>query len=95
MSIVTPPELEIIGDGHVYHEKDFPYVDLGAKAKSNLTDGTQVDVAVKTVTNSVPSPCITLGNYEVQYEATGPYGLTSRCTRRVTVGSFASKCAYV
>ena len=70
------------------HEKGIPFVDLGATAKMYLADGTLQDVPVTTVSNSVPSPCDTTGIYEVEYEATGLYGFTSRRTRQVEIGWF-------
>ena len=87
--IVSVPEIKIIGDDSVRHEKDFPYIDLGATAKILLADGTHRDLPVTTVLSTVPPPCNTLGKYEVHYEATGPHGFTSRRVRHVQIGLFA------
>ena len=72
------------------HEKGIPFVDLGATAKMYLADGSTQDIPVTTVSNSVPSPCDTLGSYEVEYEAEGLYGFTSWRTREVEIGRFIS-----
>ena len=87
-SAVSAPEIQIIGLDHVYHKQGDPYVDLGANAKAYLSDGTSIDVFVKNLRNTVPSPCDTVGKYVVEYEAVGPYGFKSRAQRTVEVGSF-------
>ena len=88
---VAAPEIEIIGDDYTYHKLDTTYRDLGANAYVFSSDHTYMDVPVKVVKNNVPALCDTLGKYTVEYEAVGPYGFTSRSTRHVEIGRFASK----
>ena len=80
------PEIELIGDDHVYHQRDDVYVDTGATAKARLVDGNYMDLAVTIVTTTVPSPCDTVGKYVVEYEAVSLYGIKSRMQRIVEVG---------
>ena len=66
------PKITINGEEHVRHFQGFPYVDAGAEAKVTMANGALVPVHVKTISNTVPPGCETLGQYEIEYEAFGP-----------------------
>ena len=87
---MTAPVITVIGGDKIYHEQGVPYDDLGAISQVFTPDHTYADVRVRTVSSSVPSPCDTLGKYEVHYEALGPHGLyVARAQRTVQIGQFA------
>ena len=60
------------GEEYVRHFQGVPYVDIGAEATVTLADGTVMPVPVKTISNTVPAGCETIGLYEIEYEAFGP-----------------------
>ena len=68
----TEPTITIKGGDHVRHFQGVPYVDIGAEATVTLADGTVMPVPVKTISNTVPAGCETIGQYEIEYEAYGP-----------------------
>ena len=87
--------ITITGGDVIYHEKGFPFHDPGATAQVFLpethSEHPYKKAIMKTVRSTVPAVCDTLGEYEVQYEAVGPYGLYMiKATRKVIIG----QCTY-
>ena len=66
------PTITVKGEEHVSHFQEVPYFDIGAEATVPYADGTKMPVPVKTILNTVPPGCETLGQYEIEYEAFGP-----------------------
>ena len=66
------PKITLKGDELTQHLQGVPYVDIGAEATVTLADGTVMPVDVKSISNTVPAGCETLGQYEIEYEAVGP-----------------------
>ena len=66
------PKITLKGGEHVRHFQRVPFADTGAEAVVTLADGTVMPVPVKTISNTVPLGCETLGQYEIEYEAFGP-----------------------
>ena len=60
------------GEEYVRHFQGVPYVDIGAKATVTLADGTVIPIPMKTISNTVPAGCETIGQYEIEYEAFAP-----------------------
>ena len=78
------PEITIKGEEHVRHFQGVPYVDTGAEATATLADGTAMPVPVKTISNTVPAGCETIGLYEIEYEAFGPSCKCSGCQAKAS-----------
>ena len=72
------------GEKFVGQFQGVPYVDAGAKAEVKLADGTVMPLPVKTVSNTVPPECETLGVYEIEYEAFGPSCTCCGCKAKAT-----------
>ena len=66
------PKIVLKGKEHVRHFQGIPYVDIGAKATATLAGGTVIPIPMKTISNTVPPGCETIGQYEIEYEAYGP-----------------------
>ena len=66
------PEITIKGKKHVRHFQGVTYDDNGAEATVTLADGSTMSIPVKTISNTVPPGCETIGQYEIEYEALGP-----------------------
>ena len=102
------PVITINSEEHTRHFQGVPYVDVGAEATVTLADGTVMPVPVKTISNTVPPGCETLGQYEIEYEAFGPgcnccgcqakasppLGKRVTATRTVEIGLYLSCCAF-
>ena len=98
------PKITIKGEKHLRHFQEVPYVDIGAEATVTLADGTVMPVDVKSISNTVPAGCETLGQYEIEYEAVGPgpdgtpsTGKRATARRIVEIGKnlFAMPLAFV
>ena len=92
VTVITITDLSLsLGGDVIYHEKGFPFHNPGATARVFLPEThpehPYKKVIMKTVRSTVPAVCDTFGEYEVQYEAVGPYGLYAiKATRKVIIG---------
>ena len=78
------PTITINGEENVSHFRGVPYFDIGAKATVPYADGTAMPVPVKTILNTVPAGCETVGLYEIEYEAFGPSCKCSGCQAKAS-----------
>ena len=71
-TVETKAKIEITNGDQVYHKTNNEYKDDGAIGKIMYYDGREEKVPLKAVSNKVPYPCKTAGEYKVTYELVWP-----------------------
>ena len=80
----TAATIAIINGDQVYHKANTEYKDEGAIGKIMYYDGREEKVPLKAVSNKVPDPCKTAGEYKVTYELVWRSQSQVREQRRIT-----------
>ena len=83
-TVETKAKIEITNGDQVYHKTNTKYKDDGAIGKIMYYDGREENVPLKAVSNKVPDPCKTAGEYKVTYELVWRSQSQVREQRRIT-----------
>ena len=79
----TAATIAIINGDQVYHKANTEYKDDGATGKIIYYGGMEENVPLKAVSNKVPYPCKTAGEYKVTYELVWPSCQCCGCQSQV------------